>query len=66
MYIASGNYSKYFCSKMKNELFFNKVKAKSDLKHFSRQSEYRTPLLYCRFVCLNKFYRTYIFTEKVV
>ena len=44
MCFASVNYPKYFCSPMKNELFFLKVKAKSDLKHFSRQNEYRNPL----------------------
>ena len=38
--------------------------AKSDLKLFSRQNEYRTPLFYCRFVCLNKIQITYIFYRK--
>ena len=63
---ASVKYPKYYCSPFKNENFFflNKVKAKPDLKHFSRQNEYRTHLFYCRLVFLNKFYKTYIFYKK--
>ena len=46
-------------------LFLNKVMVRSDLRNFSRLNEYGTLVFYYRFVCLIKFYITYIFCRKI-